>query len=100
MQQQQKHLNDMKRERDRNATNSQTNANKIDATQSELAIKTKLIADLTWELNEVRTKLTHSQQQLDAIIAERMALEKNLETITDDRNEVRDKLRVSICNCN
>lgn len=99
VQQQWKSLNDMKRERDRNATNSQAKANKIDATQSELSIKTKLIADLTWELDQLRIKLTHTQQQLDGLIAERMALEKNLEAITDDRNEVRDKLRVSDFSC-
>lgn len=96
LQQHKKSLNDMKRERDRNATHSQVNANKISATQSELSIKTKLIADLTWELDEMRTKLSHVQQQLDTVIAERIALEKSLETITDDRNEVRDKLRVGI----
>lgn len=96
IQQQSKSLNDIKRERDRNATNSQAKANKIDATQSELSIKTKLIADLTWELNEIRTKLIHAQQQLDTVCAERMTMEKQLLQITDDRNEVRDKLRVGV----
>lgn len=89
-----KSFGDVKRERDRNATNSQVNAGKIDATQSELAIKAKIIAELTWELEEMRTKLTHTQQQYDSLAAERNALQKNLDAITDDRNEVRDKLRV------
>lgn len=95
IQQQKKSLNEMKRERDRNASHSQVKAHQIDATQSELSIKIKLIADITWELEKTQTKLSHVQQQLDSANAERDALEKNLETITDDRNEVRDKLRVS-----
>lgn len=95
IQQQKKSLNEMKRERDRNATHSQAKANRIDATQSELSIKIKLIADLTWDLEKTQTKLAHVQQQLDSANGERDALGKNLETITVDRNEVRDKLRVS-----
>lgn len=95
IQQQKKSWSEMKRERDRNATHSQTKANRIDATQSELSIKIKLVADLTWELEKTQIKLSHAQQQLDSVNAERDALEKNLETITNDRNEVRDKLRVS-----
>lgn len=95
IQQQKKSLSEMKLERDRNATHSQAKASRIDATQSELSIKIKLIADLTWELEKTQTKLSHVQQQLDSAKAERDALEKNIETITDDRNEVRDKLRVS-----
>lgn len=94
IEQQRKSLNDVKRERDRNATNSQVNAGRIDATQSELAIKTKEIAEVTWELEEIRTKLTHTQQQYDTLMAERNALQKSLDAITDDRNETRDKLRV------
>lgn len=96
IQRQKKSLNDTKRERDRNATHSQAKANRIDATQSELAIKMKLIADLTWELEKTQTKLSYVQQQLDSANAERDALEKSVETITDDRNDVRDKLRVRI----
>lgn len=95
IQQQKKSLNEIKRECDRNATHSQAKANRIDATQSELSIKIKLIADLTWELEKTQTKLLHVQQQLGSKNAERDALEKELETITDDRNEVHDKLRVS-----
>lgn len=94
IEQQRKSLNDVKRERDRNATNSQVNAGRIDATQSELAMKTKEIAEVTWELEEIRTKLTHTQQQYDTLMAERNALQKSLDAITDDRNETRDKLRV------
>lgn len=91
----QKNLNNLKRERDRDASNTQDKTNKIDAAQSELAAKMKAIVDLTWELNEVRTKLLHTQQQLESITAEKAALQKYLEAITTDRNDVREKLRVS-----
>lgn len=95
VEQHQKNLNNLKRERDRDASNTQVKTNKIDAAQSELASKMKTIVDLTWELNEVRTKLSHTQQQLESTTAERTALQKNFEAITNDRNDVREKLRVS-----
>lgn len=88
----------MKRERDRNVSNSQTKTTQMDAVQSELATKMKAIVDLTWELNETRTKLTHTQQQLDNVMAEKIALQKSFDAITDDRNDVREKLRVRTCN--
>lgn len=90
-----KHLNNLKRERDRNVNNTQAKTDKMDATQSELSTKMKIIADLTWDLNQTRKKLTHTQQQLESVMAERAALQTNFETITDDRNEVREKLRVT-----
>lgn len=95
IEQHEKSLNNLKRERDRDVSNSQAKTTKMDATQSELATKMKTIVDLTWELNEVRTKLTHTQQQLDSTTAENVAIQKNLEAITDDRNDVREKLRVN-----
>lgn len=90
-----KKMTTLKRERDRDVTNSLAKTDKMDATQSELTIKMKTIADLTWDLNQTRTKLTHTQQQLETLMAERTTLQKNLEAITDDRNAVREKLRVS-----
>lgn len=95
IEQHEKSLNNLKRERDRDVSNSQARTTKMDATQSELATKMKTIVDLTWELNEVRTKLTHTQQQLDSTTAENVAIQKNLGAITDDRNDVREKLRVN-----
>lgn len=95
IEQHEKSLNNLKRERDRDVSNSQARTTKMDATQSELATKMKTIVDLTWELNEVRTKLTHTQQQLDSTTAENVAIQKNLQAITDDRNDVREKLRVN-----
>lgn len=95
VEQQQKNFNNLKRERDRNVSNTQAKNDKMDATQSELSSKMKVIADLTWDLSQTRTKLTHTQQQLDSVLAERAALQKNLEAITDDRNDVREKLRVT-----
>lgn len=89
-----KNLNGLKRERDRDMSNSHAKNDKMDATQSELATKMKDIVDLTWELNAAKAKLTHTQQQLDGALAERAALQKNLQTITDDRNDVREKFRV------
>lgn len=94
IEQHKKNLDNLKRERDRNVTKSQAKTDKMDATQSELATKMKSIVDLTWELNEIRTKLTHTQQQLDSASAENEALQKSLDAITDDRNDVREKLRV------
>lgn len=90
-----KKMNTLKRERDRDVTNSLVKNDKMDATQSELTIKMKAIADLTWDLNQTRTKLTHTQQQLETVMAERTSLQNNLEAITDDRNDVREKLRVT-----
>lgn len=95
IQQQNKSLNDLKRERDRNVANTQSNFDKIGATQSQLAIKTKEIVELTWELNEIRSKLAYTQQHFESITAERNALQKEFDAITEDRNEVRDKLRVT-----
>lgn len=94
IEQHEKSLNNLKRERDRDATSSQAKTTKMDAAASELAIKMKTIVDLTWDLNEIKTKLTHTQQQLDNMIAEKDALQKEIDAITDDRNEVREKLRV------
>lgn len=98
VEQHEKNLNNMKRERDRNVSNSQTKTTQMDAVQSELQSKMKAIVDLTWELNETRTKLTHTQQQLDNVLAEKIALQKSFDAITDDRNDVREKLRVRTCN--
>lgn len=95
IEQHEKSLNNLKRERDRDATNSQAKTTKMDATESQLAIKMKTIVDLTWDLNEIKTKMTHTQQQLDNMTAEKDALQTSLDTITDDRNEVREKLRVN-----
>lgn len=95
VEQHKKHLNNLKRERDRNVTNTQAKTDKMDATQCELSTKMKIITDLTWDLNQMRNKLTHTQQQLDSVLAERAALQKNLDAITEDRNEVREKLRVN-----
>lgn len=91
-----KNFNNLKRERDRNVSNSLVKNDKMDATQSELTIKMKEIVDLTWDLNQARTKLTHTQQQLETVTAERTAIQKNLDAITEDRNDVREKLRVSL----
>lgn len=90
-----KNFNNLKRERDRNVSNSQAKNDKMDATQSELATKMKEIIDLSWELNQTRIKLTHSQQQLETVTTEQITLQKSLDAITDDRNDVREKLRVS-----
>lgn len=95
IEQHEKCLNNLKRERDRDATNSQAKTTKMDATESQLAIKMKTIVDLTWDLNEIKTKMTHTQQQLDNMTAEKDALQTSLDAITDDRNEVREKLRVN-----
>lgn len=95
VEQHRKNFDNLKRERDRNVSKSQAKTDKMDATQSELSAKMKAIVDLTWELNEIRTKLTHTQQQLDTESADKAALQKSLDTITDDRNNVREKLRVN-----
>lgn len=95
VEQHEKNLNNLKRERDRNVNNSQSKTTQMDAVQSELAAKMRTIVDLTWELNEYRTKLTYVQQQLDNLMAEKTALQKNCDAITDDRNVVREKLRVN-----
>lgn len=92
----QKNTNNLKRERDKNINNSQVKNDKIDANESELAMKTKKIIDLTWELNKIQAKLAHTQQQFESLTAERTALEKNLDTINVDRNNVREKLRVKL----
>lgn len=95
VEQHKKHLNNLKRERDRNVCNTQAKTDQMDATQSELSTKMKTIADLTWDLNQMRNKLTHTQQQLESVMAERAALQNNFEAITEDRNDVREKLRVN-----
>lgn len=95
IQQLQKLLSTMERERDRNVTESQANAVKIDFTQSELELRTKEIANVMGQLNEARTKFSHTQQQFLALSAERDSLQKALETVGADRDCVRQKLRVS-----
>lgn len=94
VEQQRKLLDNLQQERDRTVSNTQANANKADATQSQLAIKTRDIMDLTWELNEAKTKLKHTQQNLETIMGERAALQRTVDVITDDRNDARERLRV------
>lgn len=95
IQQLQKVLSATERERDRNVTESQANAVKIDFTQSELELRMKEIASVMGQLNETRTKFSHMQQQFLALSAERDALQKAMETVGADRDCVRQKLRVS-----
>lgn len=95
IQQLQKVLSGTERERDRSVTESQANAVKIDFTQSELELRTKEIANLVGQLNEARTKFSHTQQQFLALSAERDTLQKSLQTVGADRDCVRQKLRVS-----
>lgn len=83
------------RARDRNVSESQATTMRIDALHSELELKMKEIANLMGQLNEARTKYTHMQQQFLALSAERDTLAKTLETISADRDCVRQKLRVS-----
>lgn len=92
----QKVLSATERERDRNVGETQAHASKIDATQSELALRMKDIANVMGQLNEARTKFSHMQQQFHASAAERETLQKALETISADRDSVRQKLRVSL----
>lgn len=96
VEQQQKMLDNLQLERDRTVSNTQASANKADATQSQLAIKTREIMDLTWELNEATTKLKHTQQNLETVMGERAALQRTVDVITDDRNDARERLRVRI----
>lgn len=93
--QQQKQLDNLKLERDRTVSNTHASANKIDDTQSQLTIRAREIMELTWELNDVKTKLKHTQHNLDAIMAERATLQRNVDAMTDDRNDARERLRVS-----
>lgn len=81
--------------RDRTVCNSQVNALKADEAQNEHQFAAKEIANLTLKLNETDTRLNHARQKQEALTAERNTLQKSLETITDDRNAIRDKLRVS-----
>lgn len=88
-------LHATERERDRNVGESQANAVKIDFAQSELELRQKEIANVMGQLNEARTKFSHQQQQFLALAAERDTLRKSLETVSADRDCVRQKLRVS-----
>lgn len=92
--QQQKQLDNLKQERDRTASNTHASANKIDATQSQLAIKAREIMELTWQLNDVKSKLKHTQHNLDAIMAERATLQRSVDAMAEDRNDARERLRV------
>lgn len=96
VEQQQKALDNLKLERDRTVSNTHANVHRIDATQSQLTIKSREIMDLTWELNDTKTKLKHTQQNFDALLVERAALQRNVNVISEDRNDARDRLRVSI----
>lgn len=96
IQQLQKVLSATERERDRNVIESQANTVKIDFTHSELELKIKEIANTMGQLNESRTKFSHMQQQFFALSAERDTLQKSLETVSADRDCVRQKLRVSL----
>lgn len=95
IQQLRKVLSATERERDRNVSDAQAYAAKIDYTQSELTLRMKEIANVMGQLNEARTKFSHMQQQFHALTAERDTLQKSLETISADRDCVRQKLRVS-----
>lgn len=86
----------VEKERDRNVCDSQITTEKMTAIKSELELKMKSIANLTEQLEETQTKLTHLQQQFDTLNAERNVLQRNHDGLLDDRNNVRDKLRVMI----
>lgn len=95
IQQLHKALSATERERDRNVSDTQAHATKLDFTQSELELRIKEIANVTGQLNEARTKFSHMQQQFLALSAERDTLQKSLEGVSADRDCVRQKLRVS-----
>lgn len=95
IQRQSKALAEAERVRDRIYCDSQVNALKVDEVQNEHDFATKEYANIMLKLTETETRLKHTKQKQEMLTAERNTLQKSLETITDDRNVVRDKLRVN-----
>lgn len=82
------------RERDRNVSDSHFTTEKLDAKQSELDLKIRQVAELKEDNDAMQKKLCYVQQQYDSTVSERKALQKELNAIVEDRNVVREKLRV------
>lgn len=84
----------VEKERDKNAEEAQVLSDKVEQCQDDLLFKMNQIAQLNETIDEQKMKLAQVQQQFEAARSERNAFQRDLQSTVEDRDDIRERLRV------
>lgn len=84
----------LEKERDKNAEEAQVLSDKVEQCQDDLLFKMNQIAQLNETIDEQKMKLAQVQQQFEAARSERNAFQRDLQATIEDRDDIRERLRV------
>lgn len=86
----------LEKERDKNAEEAQVLSDKVEQCQDDLLFKMNQIAQLNETIDEQKMKLIQVQQQFEAARSERNIFQRDLQATVEDRDDIRDRLRVCV----
>lgn len=89
----------VEKERDKNAEESQILADKVEQLTEEIVLKQNQIVELKDNLMEYQTKLVQVQLLYDTARSERNTFQRDLQTCVEDREDIKERLRVSLVFC-
>lgn len=84
----------IEKDRDKYLEESQVLADKVEMLQDEMMQKEHYIAELKEQSAESKTKLLQVQQLFETARSERNAFQRDLQACTEDRDDVKERLRV------
>lgn len=85
----------VEKERDKNAEESQILADKVEELNEDITLKQNQIVELKENLMEYQTKLVQVQLLYDTARSERNTFQRDLQTCVEDREDIKERLRVS-----
>lgn len=85
----------VEKERDKNAEESQILSDRLEKVQDELTGKINYIYQLNEDIAEMKTKMAQTQQLFESARSERNAFQRDLQATVEDRDDIRERLRVS-----
>lgn len=89
----------VEKERDKNAEEAQILADKVKELTEDLGLKQSQIDELKDNLMEYQTKLVQIQLLYDTARSERNTFQRDLQICVEDREDIKERLRVSIFWC-
>lgn len=84
----------VEKERDKHAEEAQVLSDKVEQCQDDLLFKMNQIAQLNETIDEQKMKLAQVQQQFEAARSERNVFQRDLQATVEDRDDIRERLRV------
>jgi chromosome segregation ATPase len=86
----------VEKERDRNAEEVQAVGDKVDQLSEDMLVKQTQITQLKEKLVEVQVKLAQVQLLFETARTERSAFQRDLQTCTEERDNLKERMRVSL----